>query len=69
MSEQELLPCPFCGGRAILRERFVHGVANKKHYRFECVECHAVYKNWFKNINRAVAAWNRRVQPKEVAHE
>ncbi len=27
-----LLPCPFCGGEALMRERYINGIANTKHY-------------------------------------
>ena len=59
----EIMNCPFCNGRAIMRERFINGVANVKHYRLECVDCHASFLNWNKNTSKAIAAWNRRAQP------
>ena len=59
----EIMNCPFCNGRAIMRERFINGVANVKHYRLECVDCHASFLNWNKNTSKAAAAWNRRAQP------
>lgn len=52
--------CPFCGGEAIMRERFIHGSANTKHYRLECKDCHASFLNWNKNTSKAIAAWNSR---------
>ena len=56
----EIKNCPFCNGTAIMRERFINGVANVKHYRLECVDCHASFLNWNKNTSKAIAAWNRR---------
>lgn len=43
MAEVELLPCPFCGGKAMLnneRECFGHGEYHTKHY-VSCESCGA----------------------------
>ena len=45
-----------------MRERFIHGSANTKHYRLECKDCHASFLNWNKNTSKAIATWNRRAQ-------
>ena len=67
--ERPLRECPFCGGKAVMRERFVHGTPNKKHYRLECVECHASFLNWNKNTSKAITAWNNRAEKKEEHRE
>jgi Lar family restriction alleviation protein len=59
MSET-LLPCPFCGGEALMRERYINGIANRKHYRRECRHCKATFAHWFRSIKKANEAWNRR---------
>jgi transcriptional regulator NrdR family protein len=48
----ELKKCPFCGGEAILRERYINGTANIKHYRRECRHCKATFANanWYRSI-------------------
>lgn len=43
MAETELLPCPFCGGKAMLnneRECFGHGECHAKYY-VKCESCGA----------------------------
>lgn len=59
----ELKKCPFCGGEALLRERYINGTANIKHYRRECRHCKATFANWYRSIKKADEAWNRRAQP------
>ena len=61
MSEK-LLPCPFCGGEALLRERYINGSANIKHYRRECHHCKATFANWYRSMKKADEAWNRRAE-------
>lgn len=61
-SAVELKPCPFCGGRPEILERFIHGVANRKHYWIRCSKCwvgqdlHRDYRTREKAIER----WNQR---------
>lgn len=57
----ELKPCPFCGGNPIIRSRYVHGCANRKHFKYECAICHASFNNWFKTEFKAAEFWNRRL--------
>jgi Lar family restriction alleviation protein len=57
---EKLLPCPFCGGEALMRERYINGIANTKHYRRECHHCKATFAHWFRSVKKADAAWNRR---------
>ena len=59
----ELKPCPFCGGEAMMRERYIEGIANRKHYRRECRHCKATFADWYRSIKKADEAWNRRAQP------
>ena len=59
----KLRECPFCGGEALLRERYINGVANTKHYRRECRHCKATFSHWFRSVKKADEAWNRRAQP------
>ena len=57
---ENLLPCPFCGGESLLRDRYINGVANTKHYIRECRHCKATFANWYRSIKKANEAWNRR---------
>ena len=56
----KLRSCPFCGGEALLRERYIAGIANRKHYRRECRHCKATFADWYRSIKKADEAWNRR---------
>lgn len=58
MAEQ-LRECPFCGGNAEIKERYLIGVANKKNYWVVCGKCQAQI-NQRNSIKRATEAWNRR---------
>ena len=62
-----LLPCPFCGGESLLRDRYINGVANTKHYIRECRHCKATFANWYRSIKKANEAWNRRVDARQLA--
>ena len=57
---QPLRECPFCGGESLLRDRYINGVANTKHYIRECRHCKATFANWYRSIKKANEAWNRR---------
>jgi len=46
-----------------MRERYINGIANTKHYRRECHHCKATFANWFRSVKKADAAWNRRANP------
>ena len=51
-NNNELKPCPFCGGEAdIIEDSFCYGV--------ECFNCKA-NSTYFSNAKDAIAAWNRR---------
>ena len=53
----ELLPCPFCGGEAILTSRETNYFATR--YFVMCEQCHAESKNC-QHKEDAVYAWNKR---------
>jgi len=54
---KELLPCPFCGGKA---ESYVHVGKKRKSFYIECIHCES---SIFPHISkkRAIEVWNRRV--------
>ena len=45
----------------MLRERYIEGIASRKHYRRECRHCKATFADWYRSIKKANEAWNRRV--------
>ena len=55
----ELKPCPFCGGHGILKDRFIAGIANTKHYWIVCGECQTKMIER-RSMVRAETAWNTR---------
>lgn len=59
MNNQELLPCPFCGGDEKIDEFSDVVNFNKKSYRVECKKC-GVYIH-FDSKDQAIEAWNTRV--------
>lgn len=62
MNVTELKPCPFCGGKAVVSERYIPGIANRKHYWVECIEktrC-CEQHNEYRTKVKAIEAWNRR---------
>lgn len=59
IDQHNLMPCPFCGGKGILKYRFVQG-ANNKAYWIVCGKCQAKL-NERRSAKRAVEAWNTRV--------
>lgn len=59
----ELLPCPFCGGAALLET--IHGYSDvETQYYVHCLSC-AAEGGWGKSEGAARACWNRRVAQKE----
>ena len=61
-----LLPCPFCGGEAKIKSRYIGygsvGLGAHDWYSVECKECRA--KGYEYGMEpEAIAAWNRRAQP------
>lgn len=62
--KDELKPCPFCGGDPMIRERYIHNVANKKNYKIECKDCTNTFSNWYKSLKKAIEVWNNRSDSK-----
>lgn len=56
----ELLPCPFCGGKArvMLEEE---DRPDDSFHNVYCTTCGAQF--WVKSKTEAIAAWNRRAKP------
>jgi Lar family restriction alleviation protein len=54
--EEELLPCPFCGGRAEFNKTFVEGSTDGW---VQCTYCGVHFIT--KERDEVIAAWNRRV--------
>ena len=63
-AEQDLLPCPFCGGEASIFPNFTIKVA----FVVECDECKSA-SAYFKTAAEAIAAWNRRPTPSPARAE
>ena len=60
----ELKPCPFCGGEAILVELTPTPYNDQllTYYSVGCIDCGiGFYEN---TEDEAIAAWNRRAEPK-----
>ena len=55
----ELLPCPFCGGAAEVREWDFPYVR----FQARCVECKTTGRTRFNERAKAIAAWNHRTPP------
>jgi len=64
-TEIELFPCPFCGGKAEIKERYRRGVANRKMYWVECKACwvsqHHGDIGGYATKAKAAKAWNKRI--------
>ena len=57
-----LLPCPFCGGKAIVKHLITAGI--RTHSRVECANCHIktdYYVHEFGERN-LIKVWNRRAE-------
>lgn len=58
---RELLPCPFCGGKARFKHLYVAG--EPSHTKIECSKCHIktdYYLHEYGERN-VIKVWNRRV--------
>ncbi len=62
--QNELKPCPFCGGKANLKEKYIHGVANRKNYWVVCTNCQIRIQDR-NSVEKAIEQWNRRVDNAE----
>lgn len=61
MENNELKPCPFCGGEAVVEKRFSW---EKTFYVCKCIQCKA--ESSFETTQEwAAAAWNRRYSPEQ----
>ena len=58
----DLKTCPFCGGKAILKDNGNDFSADGKAYYIVCTKCHAYFGNskTHKSSAQTVSAWNRR---------
>ena len=57
---EEIKNCPFCGGKAGLREHyFSYGMTT---YGVACLECNSETSQFFESILDATEAWNKRVE-------
>jgi hypothetical protein len=50
-----------------MRERYISGIANRKHYRRECRHCKVTFAHWYRSMKKADEAWNRRVDARQLA--
>lgn len=66
---EELKPCPFCGGKALLMTSAVRGYTGAREFKVRCTQCMEVReKGTFDTIyqteeaakEKAIAAWNTR---------
>lgn len=55
----KLKPCPFCGDKAILRNRAASFYTNDRYYAAKCISCGAMVGE-SDNKKEVVEAWNRR---------
>lgn len=61
MKDNELKPCPFCGGEAKVIEGYDSMVGVNVYY-IECCNCRATFYNGNSNKNKEIEKWNRRVE-------
>ena len=66
---EKLKPCPFCGGEAVIMERYRKGTTNRKMYWVECKACWAAQYHGndggYRTKAKATEAWNRRMERSE----
>ena len=63
MAENELLPCPFCGGEAEL-VHWTNQLSWNTNYGIQCTTCKIMIDSahsYFHTAEEAITAWNRRV--------
>jgi ribosome-binding protein aMBF1 (putative translation factor) len=61
-----LLPCPFCGGENICVDGYEHGAGLR--WRIVCLDCMGmVDPGTIQQKYRAIEAWNRRVDARQLA--
>lgn len=54
-----LKPCPFCGGQAVVQE-MCYSMLQSEHF-VKCVNCGAESSRYYDSTHSAIKAWNRRV--------
>lgn len=59
---EKLLPCPFCGGGALMQ---ILGGPKSDHRTIQCVKCKCDL-HWQVTEELAIAAWNRRPREAEL---
>ena len=60
----KLKPCPFCGGEAEIIEHEYVGAPNT--YGCICMKCNSQSYQFFEQPNKAIEAWNRRVNDGQI---
>ncbi len=61
IGEIELKPCPFCGGKAVLRT-WIYSFRGGTNYVVQCNDCNATVPIWFETAEESVRQWNRRAE-------
>ena len=60
-----LLPCPFCGCEAYIQEHKFVGYTST--FGVVCLDCCAETRQFYRTKEEAIAAWNRRVDARQLA--
>ena len=55
----DLKPCPYCGGKAVIREEMGYIYIDALHKK-ECVICPSTWTMSSKHVRKHKKAWNRR---------
>jgi hypothetical protein len=61
-----LLPCPFCGSDALVRQCY-HSMPREPTFRVSCTYCLCGTSDDFATAEAAAELWNRRAQSAEIA--
>ena len=73
MEELKIKPCPFCGGKADVLERYRKGTPNRKMFWVECTSCGISQAHHdlsgYRTPNKAVERWNRRFELDDIIAE
>lgn len=60
LTSPDLLPCPFCGGEAVMVDAEIDG---RVHYIAKCATCYSTTDIMQMSKSKAAEAWNRRAEP------